>query len=276
MNNNQNQEPPAQNGLPLMVRPNGQAPRTIEELCQSSINVRGGLIAPIQIQATDFGLRHPIDMKCETSGSPYSFTKCLAVGGYTQETAYATTGTGSLPSNTIPNPQEDLKVITTRSGVTLAGPSVSPSSSSKEVDLEPEMITDQSSNPTPISNLIIALSSPSLTPFEGGDFILEDIKAYLTSESIPPGIDDTDLDLKGDIHHLEELLNNDPSFSPLPPKELNVEEIKTVKSSIDEPSKLELKELPSHLEYAYLEGADKLPVIIEKDLKVDEKEALLK
>nr|GEZ49407.1 reverse transcriptase domain-containing protein [Tanacetum cinerariifolium] len=48
------------------------------------------------------------------------------------------------------------------------------------------------------------------------------------------------------------------------------------KSSIKEPPKLELKDLPSHLEYAYLEGADKLLVIITKDLKVDEKEALLK
>nr|GEV89365.1 reverse transcriptase domain-containing protein [Tanacetum cinerariifolium] len=47
------------------------------------------------------------------------------------------------------------------------------------------------------------------------------------------------------------------------------------KSSIEEPLELELKE-PSHLKYAYLEGADKLPVIISKDLKVDEKEALLK
>nr|GEX46680.1 reverse transcriptase domain-containing protein [Tanacetum cinerariifolium] len=116
----------------------------------------------------------------------------------------------------------------------------------------------KSGNPTPISDPIIALSSPSLTPFEGGDFILEEIEAYLTSESIPPGIDDTDLDLEGDIRLLKELLNNDPSLSPLPPKELNVEEIKTVKSSIDEPPKLELEELPSHLEYAYLEGIDKL------------------
>nr|GFA03741.1 reverse transcriptase domain-containing protein [Tanacetum cinerariifolium] len=111
---------------------------------------------------------------------------------------------------------------------------------------------------------------------EEGDFILEEIEACLTSESIPLGIDDTDLDLEGDIHLLEELLNNDPSLSPLPLKELNVEEIKTVKSSIDEPLELELKELPSHLEYTYLEGADKLPVIIAKDLKDDEKEALLK
>nr|GEY32555.1 reverse transcriptase domain-containing protein [Tanacetum cinerariifolium] len=45
---------------------------------------------------------------------------------------------------------------------------------------------------------------------------------------------------------------------------------------IEEPLELELKDLPSHLEYAYLEGVDKLPVIMAKDLKVDEKEALLK
>nr|GEY66791.1 reverse transcriptase domain-containing protein [Tanacetum cinerariifolium] len=48
------------------------------------------------------------------------------------------------------------------------------------------------------------------------------------------------------------------------------------KSLIEEPTELELKDLPSHLEYAYLEGVDKLPVIIAKNLKVDEKEALLK
>nr|GFA65397.1 reverse transcriptase domain-containing protein [Tanacetum cinerariifolium] len=134
----------------------------------------------------------------------------------------------------------------------------------------------KSGNPTPISDPVISLSSPPLTPFEGGDFILEEIEACLTSKSIPPGINDTGLNLEGDIRLLEELLNNDPSLSPHPSKELNVEEIKTVKSSIDEPSELELKELPSHLEYAYLEGTDKLPVIIAKDLKDDEKEALLK
>nr|GEZ49457.1 reverse transcriptase domain-containing protein [Tanacetum cinerariifolium] len=48
------------------------------------------------------------------------------------------------------------------------------------------------------------------------------------------------------------------------------------KSSIEEPPKLELKELPSHLKYAFLEETNKLPVIIAKDLKDDEKEALLK
>ncbi|GKG54537.1 hypothetical protein Tco_0560192, partial [Tanacetum coccineum] len=50
-----------------------------------------------------------------------------------------------LPSNTVPNPREDLKAITTLSGVTLAGPSIPhlPISSSKEVKREPKMTTDQ-------------------------------------------------------------------------------------------------------------------------------------
>nr|GEY81922.1 reverse transcriptase domain-containing protein [Tanacetum cinerariifolium] len=114
----------------------------------------------------------------------------------------------------------------------------------------------KSGNPTPISDPITALSSPSLTPFDGGGFILEEIEACLTRKLIPPGIDDTDFDLKGDIRLLEELLNNDPSSSPLPPKELIAKEIKTIKSSIDEPPELELKELSSHLEYTFLEGTD--------------------
>nr|GEV49349.1 reverse transcriptase domain-containing protein [Tanacetum cinerariifolium] len=110
---------------------------------------------------------------------------------------------------------------------------------------------------------------------EGGDFILEEIEACLTSKSIPPRINDTDLDLEGDIRLLEELLNKDPSSSPLPLKELNVEEIKTIKSSFDEPTKFKLKELPSHLEFAFLERTDNLPVIIFKELKDEEKSALL-
>nr|GEY99946.1 reverse transcriptase domain-containing protein [Tanacetum cinerariifolium] len=69
---------------------------------------------------------------------------------------------------------------------------------------------------------IIITSSPSLTPFGGGDFILEEIEACLTSDLIPLGIDDADFDSKGDILLLEKLLNDDPS-SPLPPKELHFE-----------------------------------------------------
>ncbi|GKB18252.1 reverse transcriptase domain-containing protein [Tanacetum coccineum] len=59
-------------------------------------------------------------------------------------------------------------------------------------------------------------------------------------------------------------------------KELKLCEAKTVESSVNEPPEVELKELPPHLEYAFLEGDDKLPVIIAKDLKDEEKAALLK
>ncbi|GJS41195.1 reverse transcriptase domain-containing protein [Tanacetum coccineum] len=48
----------------------------------------------------------------------------------------------------------------------------------------------ESGNPTPISEPIITKSSPSLTPFEGGNFILEEIEGYLASDSVPPGIDE--------------------------------------------------------------------------------------
>ncbi|GJT32745.1 reverse transcriptase domain-containing protein [Tanacetum coccineum] len=132
-----------------------------------------------------------------------------------------------------------------------------------------------SSNPTLSLDPILSTSFPSLTPFEGGDFILEEIEACLTNDSIPPGIDDANFDPEGDLLLLEKLLNDDPS-SPLPPKELHFEELKMIKSSIDDPPKLELKDLPSHLEYAFLEGTDKVPVIISKELKYKEKAALLK
>ncbi|GKB71605.1 reverse transcriptase domain-containing protein [Tanacetum coccineum] len=127
-----------------------------------------------------------------------------------------------------------------------------------------------SGNPTPSLDPILSTSSPSLTSFEEGDFILEEIEAYLTNDSIPPGIDDDDFDLEGDLLLLEKLLNEDPS-STLPPKELHVEELKIIKSSIDDPLELELNDLPSHLEYAFLERTDKLPVIIAKNIKEDDK-----
>nr|GEW38452.1 reverse transcriptase domain-containing protein [Tanacetum cinerariifolium] len=77
-------------------------------------------------------------------------------------------------------------------------------------------------NPTSIFEPILSDSSPSLTPFEGCDFILEEIEAYLKDESISLEFDHADSDPEEDI------------------------------------------------------CVDKLPVIIAKDLKVDEKEALLK
>ncbi|GKF74113.1 hypothetical protein Tco_0220445 [Tanacetum coccineum] len=88
-------------------------------------------------------------------------------------------------------------------------------------------------------------------------------------------IDDSYYDSKGDILLLEKFLNDDPSSPPLPTQELKVVEPKNEKSFVDEPPEVKLKDLPRHLEYAFLEGADKLPVIIAKDLKDEEKVALI-
>nr|GEV24876.1 hypothetical protein [Tanacetum cinerariifolium] len=110
-------------------------------------------------------------------------------------------------------------------------------------------------NPTSTSEPIISNSSPSLTPFEGSDFILQEIEAYLKDESISPEIDHVDCNPKGDICLIEKLLNNDPF--QLPPMDLKQGKVAKAKSLIEEPPELELKDLPSHLEYAYLEGVDK-------------------
>ncbi|GJT12590.1 reverse transcriptase domain-containing protein [Tanacetum coccineum] len=59
-------------------------------------------------------------------------------------------------------------------------------------------------------------------------------------------------------------------------EDLKQVDVTLTKPSIEEPPKLELKDLPSHLEYAFLEGTDKLPVIVSKELKYVEKVALLK
>nr|GFA15027.1 reverse transcriptase domain-containing protein [Tanacetum cinerariifolium] len=57
-------------------------------------------------------------------------------------------------------------------------------------------------------------------------------------------------------------------------KDLKVVEPKN-QSSDDEPPEVELKELPPHLEYAFLGENKKWPVIIAKDLNVNEKSALI-
>ncbi|GKE08246.1 hypothetical protein Tco_1411797, partial [Tanacetum coccineum] len=120
--------------------------------------------------------------------------------------------------------------------------------------------------------------SPSLTPFGDSNFLLEENDAFISlDDSIPPGIDNGIYDSEGDILFLEELLNKDP-IPNLPPPLLvfEINETEKIKTLIDDPPDLELKDLPPHLEYSFLEGTSKLPVIIAKDLKREEKEQLLK
>nr|GEW62590.1 hypothetical protein [Tanacetum cinerariifolium] len=107
-----------------------------------------------------------------------------------------------------------------------------------------------SGTPTPQNDLIISATSPSLTPFGDSDFLLfEEADAFLGLKDDPdlPKVNPFYYDLEGDILLLEAILN-----------------------------KVELKHLPHHLEYAFLEGDNKLPIIIAKELGDEEKYALIK
>nr|GEU78069.1 reverse transcriptase domain-containing protein [Tanacetum cinerariifolium] len=120
-----------------------------------------------------------------------------------------------------------------------------------------------SGNPTPYYDPIISITSLTLTPFENNDFLLEEVDACLALEDDPTSleVDQTYVDSEGDILLLEAFLNDDPSLPPLNQRNYLLE--------------IELKELPPHLEYAFMEGDDKFPVIITKDLSVEEKIALI-
>nr|GEX24289.1 reverse transcriptase domain-containing protein [Tanacetum cinerariifolium] len=142
-----------------------------------------------------------------------------------------------------------------------------------------------SGNPTPYYDPIVSTTSPTLTPFENSNFLLDEVDTFLAIEDDPtsPGVDQSNVDTEGDILLLEAFLNDDLSLPPpnlrnyLPQvrKELKICEVKSDKSSIDEPLMVELNNLPLRLEYAFLEGDDKLPVVIAKDLSVEEKTALI-
>nr|GEV86583.1 reverse transcriptase domain-containing protein [Tanacetum cinerariifolium] len=346
-----------------------------------------------------------VNTTCETCGGPHSYTECPAVDGYTQETAYATTGnhnsgisnmkielknefkttmlnqnnelrnmmsneikkmmssfiqmqspsgSRSLPSNTVANSGGDLKAITTRSGVAYDGPTTPPTLCPfpKEVKREAKATKDKklslleltltrttlelanrsvaypvgvaedtfvkvgkfyfsanfvvvnynvdprvplilkrpflrtaralidvygeeltlrvndeaitfkeyaqevlgfldsstSGNPTPLDP-IIASSSSSFTPFEGSDFILEEIETFLCTLDELSNMDDDYYDTEGDILYLEKLLNEDPSLNlpSIKNEELKQVDATMMKSLIEEPPKLELKDLHSHL-----------------------------
>nr|GEX42079.1 reverse transcriptase domain-containing protein [Tanacetum cinerariifolium] len=387
-----------------------------------------------------------VTLNCETCGGPHSFSDCPATVGNTQNVYVAGAYQGTLPGNTITNPKEDLKDITTRSGTPYHGSTIPTTSSSIPLVVERETeVTKDTVHPTnnesteyvqppvvsteslilnselviapiiePIASLVSALKPnqrPSIPyPSRLHDQKLRDkandqrekffqlfkdlnfnisfadalilmpkfgpsIKSLLTNKDklcelarmllnehcsavllkkLPEKLGDpgkflilcdfpemaeclalADLELTGrsisrsvgvaedvfvkvgtfhfptnfvvvdfdadprvplilgrsflktkraliDVFK-EAFLSDDPSLPPpnqgnyLPHvrKELKICEAKTDKSSIDEPLEVELKDLPPHIEYAFLEGDDKFPVIIVKDLSVEEKTALI-
>nr|GEY79201.1 reverse transcriptase domain-containing protein [Tanacetum cinerariifolium] len=217
-------------------------------------------------------------------------------------------GQRTLPDNTITNPKEDLKGITTRSGVAYQGPKT-PSQSKQgtktdralidvnkgeltlrirkeaitynldqtvrysanydqmtanKIDVICEIYSQEvlgffdvtaSGSPTPDDDPIISTTSPTLTSFGDGDFLLfDEADAFLGLEDDPdsPKINPFYYDPEGDILLLEAILNSEP-LPPLPNHE---------------------QYLPSYKKE--LKGDNKLPVIIAKELGDEEKSALIK
>nr|GEX25988.1 reverse transcriptase domain-containing protein [Tanacetum cinerariifolium] len=146
-----------------------------------------------------------------------------------------------------------------------------------------DVVSDEVS--TPYYEPIVSNSSQNLTLFNESDFLLmEEADAFIVIHDKPvsPEFNATYYDPEGDILILEALLNNDPEppsnkkdYFPSVRKDLKVVEPKN-QSSDDVPPEVELKELPPHLEYAFLGDNKKWPVIIAKDLNVNEKTALIK
>ncbi|GJY03665.1 reverse transcriptase domain-containing protein [Tanacetum coccineum] len=111
----------------------------------------------------------------------------------------------------------------------------------------------ESGNTTPTLEPILSTSPPSLTPFRGGEFMLEE--------------DTRDILLI--IHYFPKLMmptvTRRETFSSL-----------RINPPTDVPPGLAQCLHKPHLEYAFLEGTDRLPVIIAKGLKDEDKTAILK
>ncbi|GJS57852.1 reverse transcriptase domain-containing protein [Tanacetum coccineum] len=127
-----------------------------------------------------------VEESCVTCGGAYSWYNCPDTDN-NQASVCATTGTynqvnppnhvnnqmalpastsGTLPSNTIPNPKGEMKAITTRSGVAYEGPSIPTNPSPKKVvERETEETTDKEQtnfqgSTAQIPPLVIPISIP--------------------------------------------------------------------------------------------------------------------
>ncbi|GJW40629.1 hypothetical protein Tco_0066474 [Tanacetum coccineum] len=225
----------------------------------------------------------------------------------------------SLPSNTIPNPRNKAKAITTRSDTSYDGPPIPPpvekeSEVTKDTELPstediqpPPLVQEQTKDKEPIKepSFVANKAKPNL-PYPSRTMQKEMIRKRMKSQA-SNFIEIFKVDLI-DVtceEYSQEVLgfydsvayNNpspyfdlivstsSPTLTPRFTHPGNSKEHKVVepkKSSVEwhfyEPKdefRSQLKELPPHLEYAFLEENNKLPVIISKDLSQEEKTSLI-
>nr|GEX81354.1 reverse transcriptase domain-containing protein [Tanacetum cinerariifolium] len=100
-------DPTLLNDFEMAFEGNGDPPvpdlRTMEELCQPSLNGRGGPISPIAIQATNFGLKNDmiqqVQNSCQFHGLPgddankyldkfFHVTQSIKVNGVTDDALF--------------------------------------------------------------------------------------------------------------------------------------------------------------------------------------------
>ncbi|GJY86040.1 hypothetical protein Tco_0500066 [Tanacetum coccineum] len=90
----------------------------------------------------------------------------------------SSSSSGSLPSNTITNPKEDLKGITTRSGVAYQGPTIPTTSSPKVVERRTEVTKD---TVFPTNNGITEDVQPPVVPVENQNPVSEPVVAPVSA-----------------------------------------------------------------------------------------------
>nr|GEY10946.1 reverse transcriptase domain-containing protein [Tanacetum cinerariifolium] len=234
-----------------------------------------------------------IEETCVTCGGPHTYYECLAIDGNTVD-ACAAVGTYNQGGNGY-RPQADPNYHASNQ----MGPPGFPPPNAQTVvtatiiELEECLALADLSASINLMPLFIwkKLSLSKLTPtsmtlklanrlVSYSVFVAKDIfvQTFLRTPDELSNLDDDYYDTEGDIFYLENLLNEDTSLNlpSIKNEDLKQVDVTMTKPSIKEPPELELKDLPSHLEYAFLEGTNKLPVIISRELKDEEKSILLK
>ncbi|GKC72892.1 hypothetical protein Tco_1118775 [Tanacetum coccineum] len=97
-----------------------------------------------QINNVKNELRNEMQTSIQTSMSNQTNELKNMMASFFQMNTASSSGSGSLPSNTVANPRGDLKAITTRSGISYDGPPIPPPLSPlpKVVEREPEVTKD--------------------------------------------------------------------------------------------------------------------------------------
>nr|GEY99486.1 reverse transcriptase domain-containing protein [Tanacetum cinerariifolium] len=266
-------DPTLLNDLEMAIDGNGDPPvpdlRTMEELCQPTLNGRG--------------VSKDVFVKVETFYFPADF---IVVDFDTDPRVLLILGRSFLKTGRalIDVYEEELTLRVGKESVTFNLDQTSRHSANydamsvNQIDLidvaceensQEVLGLSMSGNPTPSTKPIASNSSPTLTSFGDSDFLLEETDAFLAIDDEPISSEimvsyydseETFFSLKSFlmmIHHHRLSLHKNSKLLNLPMKNL--------------PPVVELKDLPPHLEYAFLEGDDKLPIIIAKDLKMRRK-----